>query len=358
MLVVGAVVGGLVVTGVTGGGGGGGGGGAGCDLNATTANFSSQYAALAGGQTLCLASGNYAAFTGSNKSSMVTVRAADGATVNFAGADIPSTTRNLTIKGVNYTGQTTILPPSGTPMNMVMDGVTFANIDRCGGCDEGRLVIKNGGTNGVQHSNGVRIINSTFGPNGCSDGIQDSSNGTEIGPGNVFVGITQSCPDTVAHVDALQPYGESASDIHGNWFHDNDQSIQSPDGPNNNISIKNNVFQNNAAPTPCVHAGHYTGASIIEHNVCLQVGQTDADFRLYGGNEGVNSNGLTCRNNIGNCSNEGCTACTITTNQNANVTTFVNFLGASSRCDFKLAPASVGRNAATDGTDIGLNDCP
>ena len=52
-----------------------------CDLNATTANFSSQLAAAQPGQTLCLASGNYGSFSGVTKSSPgVTIAAANGAT--------------------------------------------------------------------------------------------------------------------------------------------------------------------------------------------------------------------------------------------------------------------------------------
>src|SRR5262249_20335956 len=54
-----------------------GGGGGGCDLNAAPSNFSSRVSAARAGQTICLATGHYGTWTGTNKA--ITVKAASGA---------------------------------------------------------------------------------------------------------------------------------------------------------------------------------------------------------------------------------------------------------------------------------------
>ena len=54
-----------------------------CDLNATTSNFASQFAALQPGQTLCLASGSYGTFNGGTKAGMVIIKPAAGANVSM-----------------------------------------------------------------------------------------------------------------------------------------------------------------------------------------------------------------------------------------------------------------------------------
>ena len=66
-----------------------------CDRNATPATFAAQVAAATPGQTICLASGNYGTWTGTNKA--ITIRAAPGANpviglnLNNGAAILPST---------------------------------------------------------------------------------------------------------------------------------------------------------------------------------------------------------------------------------------------------------------------------
>lgn len=356
LVVVGAVVGGLIVTGVTGGGGGGGGGGAGCDLNATTANFSAQYSALAGGQTLCLASGSYGAFNGSAKSSMVTVQADTGATVNFASSNFATTAKNFTVKNINYTGTICFHVPNGGVMNIVLDGISIGNVGQ--GCNEGRIGLVGpcggcfGGVSSL-HGNGIQIKNSIIGglgTNGCSDGIQDDVDGTEIGPNNIFVDILMGGCST--HVDSLQPYASNFIHIHDNYFYQVEQGIMAPDGPSSDFLIENNVI--NMASTDnyyCMHLGNIHN-STIRNNVCVNSG----GIRPYGGNEGVNSSNITVQNNIATVNTEGqCgPSCTITNNNTAPPATFVSAPNGT-RCAYKTAsPLGTG----TGGTTIGLNDCP
>ena len=138
-------------------------------------------------------------------------------------------------------------------------------------------------------SNAVQIMNSTFGPGGCSDGIQDSSKGTEIGPNNEFKNITQSCSAGTAHVDSIQVYASNYVWIHDNYIHDGEQGIMSPDGPSTGYRIENNVIHTSTG-YPCMHFGDNRD-STISHNVCR-----NGAIRLYGGNQGVSSQNITAQN--------------------------------------------------------------
>ena len=117
-------------------------------------------------------------------------------------------------------------------------------------------------------------MNSTFGPGGCSDGIQDSSKGTEIGPNNEFKNITQSCSASTAHVDSIQVYASNYVWIHDNYIHDGEQGIMSPDGPSTGYRIENNVIHTSTG-YPCMHIGDNRD-STISHNVCR-----NGAIRLY-----------------------------------------------------------------------------
>ena len=310
-------------------------------LHATPSTFASTYSGAAGGDTILLASGSYGSWNGGAKSSMVTIAPESGASVSFGGGTFGSSIRNLTIKGVTYTGPIGVYPGS-TPLHLVFDGITMGAVGQEG--HEGRLSIIGGGTNAIG-SNGVQVKNSTFGPGGCSDGIQDSSKGTEIGPGNEFRGIVQTgCSTSQAHVDAIQPYDSNYIWIHDNYLHDNEQGIMAPDGPSTGWLVENNVIHTtNGYPT--ITLGHAVNG-IVRHNV-----SRNGSIRVYGGNEGVNSSGMVITDNVGGVSNNGCTNCTITNNPSRSQVTFT---GGTGRCAYATASP---KGTATDGTDVGLNDC-
>ena len=189
------------------------------DFHATPSTFASMFSQAQGGDTVYLASGSYGSWNGGAKSSMVVVAADSGASPTMSGGNFGSSVRNITIRGVTFTGPVEVAPGS-TPLNLVFDGDTWGNVGHA--AHEGRLSIVGGGSSAIG-GNGVQVKNSTFGPGGCSDGIQDSSNGTEIGPNNEFKGIVQgSCSE---HADAIQPYASNYIYIHDNYLHDNEQGI-------------------------------------------------------------------------------------------------------------------------------------
>jgi hypothetical protein len=310
------------------------------DLHATPATFSSVFAGAQGGDRVLLASGNYGNWGGGAKPAPgVTIAPETGAAPTFSGGTFGSSVRNITIQGITYTGPVDVEPGS-TPLNLTFDGDTWGNVGQ--GAHEGRLSIAGGGSNAIG-SNGVQVENSTFGPGGCSDGIQDSSKGTEIGPNNEFKNITQSCSAGEAHVDSIQVYASNYVWIHDNYIHDGEQGIMSPDGPSTGYRIENNVIHTSTG-YPCMHIGDNRD-STISHNVCR-----NGAIRLYGGNQGVASQNITAQNNVAAIDNSACSGCTVDHNVAPSA---VSFVGGVGRCAFAILSPGTG----SDGTPIGLNDC-
>ena len=303
------------------------------EFHATPSSFASLFSQAQGGDTVWLASGSYGSWGGGAKSSMVVVAADAGASPSMSGGTFGSSVRNVTIRGVTFTGAVEVSPGS-TPLNLVFDGDTWGSVGHAG--HEGRLSIVGGGS---ASGNGVQVKNSTFGPGGCSDGIQDSSSGTEIGPGNEFKGIVQGgCSE---HVDAIQPYASNYVYIHDNYFHDNEQGIMSPDGVSTGYRISNNVIHT-ATGYPCMHLGDTRNGSVT-HNVCR-----NGAIRVYGGNQNQASQGMVVRDNASGIDASACSGCTIDHNQT------VTYTGGSGRCAYATASP---KGTASDGTDIGLNSC-
>ncbi|MEJ0073160.1 MAG: hypothetical protein WDN27_03735 [Candidatus Saccharibacteria bacterium] len=79
-------------------------------LNATSATFAAQVNAAIAGQTVCLATGDYGTWTGTNKA--ITIKAADGATpqmkVNFDAGDSSFTLDGMTEMGGFINGSSNI----------------------------------------------------------------------------------------------------------------------------------------------------------------------------------------------------------------------------------------------------------
>lgn len=314
-------------------------------LHATTANFASVYAGSAGGDTILLASGNYGAWGGGTKSSMVTIAPESGASPTFSGGTFDTTVRNLTIQGVTYTGMTRVNPPTGTLMNLVFDGDTWGNIS-CplsgGSCadKEGRLAIIGGGSNSI-NSAGVQVKNSTFGPGGCSDGMELGGNGAEVGPNNEFMNIVQgSCG---IHTDSVQFYAGDYVNFHDNWIHGGDQGIMAPDGGTGEVITNNAIIADNNYD---IVAGNWD-SSTIQHNY--------ADADIYDGNPANqpgcgshNSTNDVYRDNVGSL--DGC-GTNITSDHNLAASS-VTFAGGSGRCQWATASPT---GTASDSTNIGMN---
>ncbi len=213
------------------------------DVNATPSNLSSVYGSAQGGDVIHLASGNYGSFGGGSKSSVVTLVAQSGATatispnlgtavnnLRFDGLTIDGAytngVKNVAFVNSKFTGLVRVDTPANiSNANVLFDHDTFDGLNATASSYEGRLTVR-----GYDNSSpvGVKITNSHFGNGGCSDGVQviGGAYGVEIGPGNEISGIKQaSCSN---HVDSIQLYGSSHTQIVGNYFHDTTPSSWRP----------------------------------------------------------------------------------------------------------------------------------
>ncbi|HEU0251120.1 MAG TPA: hypothetical protein VFR48_10390 [Solirubrobacteraceae bacterium] len=343
----------------------------------------------AAGSTICLNAGNYGEVSvTTSKSSMVTIKPAAGvsqsqAVLGYANVTTSSniTFEGLTIAGGNagsssapathihwisdvFTSGLCILTPTSANIDILVEGSTFFNIgEGKGGCgNEGRLEI-NGENKGVSGTNGVVISHSTFGRNGCTDGVNitGGGSGTVIGPGDVFENMKEgSC---AAHVDPIQFYGAQNTTVTGDYFHGNSDGIMSPDGNGSPMTVTNDVFDTDGEyPWQIVIGGgshdvisHDTfghGAMVrIGHvNVGASSSETISNNVLTGGldlTEGQSTSGFTMVNNLAEGQSVG----------TSGIVGKPTYVGGGSEpstwAGWALASGSLGHLGAADGTDIG-----
>lgn len=349
------------------------------------ANLASTVAAAAAGSTICLNSGSYGTVTLGTftKSPRVTVTSVtgQGATMSLniqngangvtfdhitfsGGLDLSnSLTKNITIQYSAFgTSQFSISTVSFNANNILVDHNTFGAFNATGQGGEGRLHIAWGGGPGSV-SAGVVVTNNTFGPGGCSDGIQIGSYGIVVGPGNIFTGIVQgSCGP---HVDAIQGYGQSHTTINGNYFSANgidigfyddghsevitnnvfapgltQQNLQigAPDG----ITIAHNTFRNKTMSMGARYAP--PSGWVVENNVLV-----NSDFVEGGAFPGCGS-GCIMRYNLKDAQSSTTPA---GTNNISGSPTFVGGGSPSTWAGYQLAGGSLGKNAGNDGLDMG-----
>ena len=356
----------------------------------------------ASGTVICLNNGSYGAITltGVNKSSDVIIQPAPGQTATLGLLTVQNSShlkfQGLTIAGM-LLGESTAPGTSGSPIgtyitlshnaftdsatvenrasaqvvHLLIDGNTFNDLGEARW--EGRLSVDcswencNANPDIVISNNQFANILPTSTANGnCSDGIQvtQSAYGIQIGPGNEFKGIAES--NCTSHNDPIQFYADNGhSTITGNYFHDNGDGsggIAGFDGINT-LTITNNVFRCTGQSATDEIATWGSINSLIEHNY---IGSScDMSFRQQ--NNGTVSSGNTLRNNVFD-STAGLNAPggfgTATYNLNSglsgtgNITGLPILVGGSNPttyAGFALTTGSIGHNAASDGTDMGIN---
>ncbi len=348
------------------------------------AALASAISSAAAGSTICLNSGSYGnvslgTFT---KSPPVIVQAvtprgptmglsiqaaANGVTfdgITFSGGIwiAGSGNRNIIIKSSDFGTKQFVIQSSGfNNNNILIDNNTFGAFNASGGY-EGRLEVA-GGSMPV----GVTITNNTFGPGGCSDGVQIAARGVVIGPGNTFTGIVQG--NCAAHVDAIQGYGQSYTTVTGNHFINNSVDLGFYDGGTSEI-FTNNVIQNDSNNYQSIQCGTIAGP-LFEHNTLK-----NSTVSFNGKPENGPSTNLLLRNNILLGSSgvslkqngtPACTNCTVTNNLfqtssissgSSNLIGMPTFVGGSlpnTWAGYQLNSGSLGENAGTDGKDMGIN---
>jgi hypothetical protein len=355
--------------------------------------------AAAAGSVICLKAGSYPATTLSSvsKSSKVTVRPADGATVRLGATSLNGTTNHIRFSGTGGTmnmagvhfarGNTNDtldhivftdcadVKLGSSSSNLLMDHDRFQNVGKeqspslpiCDSLSEGHIQIEGSGT-----TSGVVVfkVTNTLLSGGCGDGVQVGTAGAQIGPGNEFTNIVQGGCN--AHSDGVQCVGSPGLVLVGNYFHDNGDGsggLMCGAGFSNfhetNIHVVNNVFASDAYYGSVEGAAHVN--DIVSHNymrmqLCwgYQNGNAPSGNNAHD-NAFQNSPGITMA-----CDDGGtCPTCTATYNLNPGASWFgtgsVNgtpiFVGGShptSYYGYELASNSPGYHAGSDGKSMGI----
>jgi hypothetical protein len=358
----------------------------GAERPANPSNLSSVFASAAPGDVVVLASGNYGTFEGGHKPRVVTLRPAPGARVtielNFRNASNiavvgiqniteawleGSRTRNITVRGSYFSGQTTFRTGSLQNANILFDGNRHGPWSTCSGCAEARMWFPQK----TSQPSGITVQNSVFGPGGDSDGIQNGSRGTRI-LNNTFVGITQKSGG-LAHADAIQLYGSSNTVIRGNFFLDVSNCLMAPDGADHEIYEHNVCVQKVGNGTVgAMQLGSDDGSRIV-HNTFYDSGRRDCDYNtrcgiMSFGHKGGDPapSGTVVRDNIvaelSQFSSSQSQSHNLFTSDSrrgsGNVFGRPAYVGGArprTKAGYRLAPGSVGKGAASDGTDMGAN---
>jgi hypothetical protein len=352
---------------------------AGCDRNATTATFAAQVSAATAGQTICLASGSYGEWVGTNKA--ITLAAASGAapsmslflnntsgwtidggasrSITISGGDTPQNPNvdNVTIERTRWTGSLYWRECGSAVSNVVLDDNVHDGINA--GTYEGRIHFPgaSGGTCGVT------IQNSHFGGGGCSDGIQSGAPGIRI-LRNEFANLTQgSCSQ---HVDPIHLWGADNALVEGNYIHDTSTGIVEFDCCQSGMTFRNNVVVNVSTGTQALNIGGDPD-DVVEHNTFVNV-----DFNpSYAGTTCTTN--LTFRNNVirngsvfNGCAAIGKTAtylvnnfqlCSSTcagANSLSGSAVFVGGATPTTWAGYALANTSPGFTAGSDGQSMGV----
>ena len=352
-------------------------------LQASPGNLAAVFAGAQPGDTIVLAAGAYGSFSGGQKAGQVSIVAPPGvgatmslsftnaSNIHLEGATISGGTigggsRSIAIVGSRFTDMTTVDASSMTNAGIIFDRDTFDGINATSSSYEGRLSVR-GANNGAPV--GVAVTNSHFGGGGCSDGVQivGGANGVQVGPGNEFAGVKQaSCSN---HVDSIQLYGSKATNIVGNFFHDDDTVIMAPDGGDHEL-ITDNVM---------LGSGYVSAVQLGSHDGTQFLHNTVKNIQVQTGSKvgGQASRGVVVQDNIFAqgasllpSQGSGCSGCPADHNLFASsgsstgtaalvgAPVFVGGANPTTYAGYQLAPGSPGKATASDGTDRGIRVAP
>jgi hypothetical protein len=360
------------------------------ELQANPATLGSVFAGAAPGDTILLASGDYGTFSGGMKPGVVTLRAAPAASVTIElsfkqAANITvegiqniteaylegAQTKNITVRGSYFSGQTTFRTGSLQNANILFDGNTHGPWDKCSGCAEARVWFPQK----TSQPSGITVQNSVFGPGGDSDGIQNGSNGSRI-LNNTFVGITQTQAG-LSHADAIQLYGSSNTLIRGNFFFDVSNCLMAPDGADHEVYEDNVCVQKQGNGTVgAIQLGSDNGSRIV-HNTFYDSGRRECDYNTrcgimsFGSKSGDPApSGTVVQDNIVaelskfNTSSQSESYNLLTSTRRSGtgdlfgMPAYVGGARPTTYAGYRLAPGSLGKGAASDGQDLGARIQP
>lgn len=355
-----------------------------CNINATTSTFSQSVSSATAGQTICLASGSYGTWGGTNKA--ITITKQSGATptmaVDFRAGDRDFTLDGLTITGGNISGNSGNYADANNPKNITIRNSTFTgalnieyiananimlddnthnNIDNNANCTgaPGRIWLSYSGNT----PSGVTIQNSTL-DGGNADGIQAGTG--FVARNNVFSNIKEKSSNDCAHTDPIQLLGAKGAQIIGNYIYNSADGIVAYDG------VEQAVIERNVVHLVSGRYGielYADSGSTIRHNTliygtgCAYVacGQIILD-RKSGAPAG---SGTIIEDNIATAisMNNGSSAAVNRYNMLRSGASGTNFVGVpqyagganpTNYAGFMLSSGSPGKGAASDGRDVGI----
>jgi len=355
-----------------------------CDRTANSAaTLGTEFSAASAGQSICLAAGDYGTFKGDSKSGPVTIRSQEGTSATMAvdldGASnitfdsltikellFGKSVHDVTVRNSRFTGFAYIDATGMRNAAILFDRNTHIDINMPNEqTPPGRVHIDGGEASNSADS--VVVRDSLF-KGGTADGIRVDGGASATIEGNEFTQIKDVDP---YHADPIQFYGGRNVVIRANYFHDQAESascsLGQHDGGGGNLIERNVIVGGNC------YFGVYLRAdqsSIVRHNTfaftgtCLS-GTPCGLIRIDGKTAG--GSGTVIENNIfGALENTGSFPSLFTARNNltrrrvagiANITGTPVFTGGANPTDYagyRLAPASPGKNAASDGTDIGI----
>jgi hypothetical protein len=334
-----------------------------CTATATPSTFGSVVSGAAAGQTVCLASGNYGTWGGTNKA--ITIAPAPGASptmqVNFGSGDtgftmleigglsgqISAGASNITIEFSAFTD--TLVVDGLSNADVVLNADTFKDISDpgCNGQPARIHVVNSSGPTGFT------VENSLF-SGGDTDGIQTGSPLTILN--NVFTDLRSSSSDC-NHTDSIQLYGGNNVVASGNLFDNDYDGLVAFDGTAGN-TITDNVCYNIDRGS-CITLYSDDG-SVVNHNTAgpgMNLLEVD---RKSGDPAGT---GTVFENNVGDFTQaNGSTLQTDTNNlfpsaHSPNIAGRPTFVGGTSPttwAGYELTPTSAGHGAATDKSAVGI----
>ena len=343
-----------------------------CNRTASAASFASEVSAASPGQTVCLTSGDYGTWGGTNKA--ITVTAAPGNTptmrVSFGAGDggfvldgmsgmtgsVGNGAANITIQNSRFTSGLDI---DGAVSNIVINhnDFTFPVQSSPSGTNAKIYFDSHGSSPGAA----ATIKNNDI-ENGDLDGVHVNGSGLLIA-GNVFRNL---CDRGVNHTDNIQFVGGSATAIVGNYVYAAQncptQGITSYDGNTHGLIIEDNVVD---VPRDWGIELYADQGSVVVHNTLVYRPKTYTEFHSSGGQIDINrksqdpaGSGTHVYDNL---------ATSVTFNNGSTGAKDHNFSGQSAIyvgptntwAGFKLAPNSpVGLHAASDGLDAGARITP
>jgi hypothetical protein len=340
---------------------------AGCNFNASPGSFASAVSAAAPGQTICLATGDYGTWRGTNKA--IIVQAAAGASptmqITFGsgassftlsgmhgmGGSISGSASAITVQNSVFSSELSIDGGSGIRINQ--NDFSYPVQSTNGGPNAKVYLDTSGGAPG----SAVTVENNSI-ENGDLDGVHIAGGSGMLILGNVFANL---CDRGVNHTDNIQFEAGSQVRIADNYVYEAQncptQGITAYDGNTNGLLIDDNVVD---VPRDWGIELYSDHNSTVVHNTVVWHPNSYSEFNTPTGQIDIDrksqdpaGSGTQVYDNIGEVDFTNGSTGTAHNNVSGQRAAYVG--PTNSWAGFKLAANSpVGLKAASDGLDDGV----